>query len=61
MKTFHNFIGGAWVAPSTGAYFENRNPADQQDVIGRFMGEERPLRFIDAEKPGFFKRLFGGR
>jgi acyl-CoA reductase-like NAD-dependent aldehyde dehydrogenase len=36
MTTFHNFIGGAWVAPSTGDYFENRNPADQQDVIGRF-------------------------
>ena len=36
MTTFYNFIGGAWVAPSTGDYFENRNPADQQDVIGRF-------------------------
>ncbi|WP_411279654.1 aldehyde dehydrogenase family protein [Gemmatimonas sp.] len=36
MTTFQNFIGGAWVAPSTGDYFENRNPADQQDLIGRF-------------------------
>jgi acyl-CoA reductase-like NAD-dependent aldehyde dehydrogenase len=36
MTTFHNFIGGAWVAPSTGDYFENRNPADQHDLIGRF-------------------------
>ena len=27
-KTFQNFIAGAWVAPSTGEYFENRNPAD---------------------------------
>jgi septum site-determining protein MinD len=32
-----------------------------KDVIARFLGEERPMRFIDAEKPGFFKRLFGGR
>jgi septum site-determining protein MinD len=32
-----------------------------QDVIGRFLGETVPLRFTDAEKPGFFKRLFGGR
>ena len=32
-----------------------------QDVVARFLGEERPMRFIDAEKPGFFKRLFGGR
>ena len=34
--TYRNFIGGQWVAPSTGAYFENRNPADQQDLIGHF-------------------------
>jgi septum site-determining protein MinD len=32
-----------------------------QDVVARFLGEERPLRFIEAEKPGFFKRLFGGK
>jgi len=28
------------------------------DVIDRFLGEERPMRFIEAEKQGFFKRLF---
>ena len=27
-KTFKNFIAGEWVAPSTDAYFDNRNPAD---------------------------------
>ena len=32
-----------------------------KDVVARFLGEEKPLRFIEAEKPGFFKRLFGGR
>ena len=32
-----------------------------KDVVGRFLGESIPMRFIDAEKPGFFKRLFGGR
>ena len=36
MTTFDNFIGGAWVAPSTGDYFENHNPADRRDLIGRF-------------------------
>jgi aldehyde dehydrogenase (NAD+) len=36
MTTFHNFIGGAWVPPSTADYFENRNPANQHDLIGRF-------------------------
>lgn len=35
-RTFKNFIGGEWVAPSTGRYLENRNPADTTDLIGRF-------------------------
>ena len=35
-KTFKNFIGGKWVAPATGRYFQNRNPADTNDLIGRF-------------------------
>jgi septum site-determining protein MinD len=30
-----------------------------QDVIARFLGEERPLRFTEYQKPGLFKRLFG--
>ena len=30
-----------------------------RDVIGRFLGEQVPMRFTQAEKPGFFKRLFG--
>ncbi len=29
------------------------------DVVYRFLGEERPHRFITEEKRGFFKRLFG--
>ncbi|MCT9811439.1 septum site-determining protein MinD [Acidovorax sp. Be4] len=32
-----------------------------KDVIDRFLGEEKPMRFIEAQKPGFFKRIFGGR
>ena len=35
-KTFKNFIAGKWVAPTTGRYITNRNPADTSDVIGRF-------------------------
>jgi septum site-determining protein MinD len=31
------------------------------DVIDRFLGADKPLRFIEAEKAGFFKRLFGGK
>jgi aldehyde dehydrogenase (NAD+) len=36
MPDFQNFIAGRWAAPSTGACFENRNPADARDLIGRF-------------------------
>ena len=32
-----------------------------KDVVRRFLGEERPMRFIDAPKPSFFQRVFGGR
>lgn len=31
------------------------------DAIARFLGEQRPLRFVDYEKPGLIKRLFGGK
>lgn len=30
------------------------------DVIGRFLGENRPMRFLDAPKVGLLKRLLGG-
>jgi septum site-determining protein MinD len=29
-----------------------------RDVVDRFLGTERPLRFTQAAKRGFFKRLF---
>ncbi|MBL8302520.1 MAG: septum site-determining protein MinD, partial [Ideonella sp.] len=32
-----------------------------KDLVARFLGEDKPLRFTEAVKPGFFKRLFGGR
>jgi septum site-determining protein MinD len=32
-----------------------------QDVVGRFLGEEIPLRFINYDKPGFLQRLFGAK
>jgi septum site-determining protein MinD len=32
-----------------------------KDVIARFLGEEKPLRFVEAPKQGLFKRLFGGK
>lgn len=29
-----------------------------QDAISRFLGEERPMRFVNVERKGIFKRLF---
>ncbi|HEX2211826.1 MAG TPA: aldehyde dehydrogenase family protein, partial [Longimicrobium sp.] len=53
--TFKNFIGGEWVEPSTGQYFENRNPARQSDLIGMFprSGREDVDRAVAAAKAAF--------
>lgn len=32
-----------------------------EDLVSRFLGEEVPLRFTSYEKPGIFKRIFGGK
>jgi septum site-determining protein MinD len=32
-----------------------------KDVVARFLGQNRPMRFVDPVKVGFFKRVFGGR
>lgn len=32
-----------------------------EDVVGRFLGEDLPLRFMDYEKPNLIKRFFGAR
>src|SRR5580765_6453628 len=31
-----NYIAGEWVAPRSGSYIENRNPADTRELVGRF-------------------------
>jgi aldehyde dehydrogenase (NAD+) len=36
VQTYHNYIGGKWVPSVSGETFENINPADTRDVIGRF-------------------------
>ena len=52
---FKNFIAGDWVTPSTGEHFENRNPADWNDVIGRFprSGPDDLKRAIASARRGF--------
>ena len=32
-----------------------------KDVIARFLGADKPLRFVDAARPGLLKRMFGAR
>jgi acyl-CoA reductase-like NAD-dependent aldehyde dehydrogenase len=36
VKTYPNLIGGEWKATGSGMLFENRNPADSEDVVGLF-------------------------
>ncbi|MGH9822435.1 MAG: aldehyde dehydrogenase family protein [Blastocatellia bacterium] len=35
-EEYRNYIGGKWIAPASGNYIENRNPADTRDLVGRF-------------------------
>jgi len=55
--TFKNFIAGRWVRPSTGRYFENRNPANIRDLIGRFpeSGPEDVSAAVQSATEGFRK------
>src|SRR5215204_6267400 len=34
--TYYNYIGGEWVKSASGEWFENINPADTNDIVGRF-------------------------
>ncbi len=55
MKIFKNFINGAWVPPDSGEYYENRNPADRRDLIGKFplSGVSDVNRAVESAKRGF--------
>lgn len=52
---YRNYIDGEWVEPSTGAYFENRNPARPSEVIGEWprSGMEDVNRAVAAARRGF--------
>ena len=41
MNTFKNLINGQWVVATSGATFENRNPANTDEVIGTFPSATR--------------------
>jgi aldehyde dehydrogenase (NAD+) len=52
MQAFKNLINGQWVEASSGATFENRNPAKTDEVIGTFPSATREdtQRAIDAAR-----------
>jgi septum site-determining protein MinD len=47
----------------TPVIMDNESNAGQAyaDAVSRFLGEDVPHRFLEAERKGLFKRLFGGR
>ena len=58
MQQFKNLIDGAWVDAANGAAFENRNPANSDDMIGAFPmatkeDVERAIDAANAALPGW--------
>jgi septum site-determining protein MinD len=47
----------------TPVIMDNESNAGQAyaDAVSRFLGEDVPHRFLEAERKGLFRRLFGGR
>src|SRR5580692_8564889 len=35
-EEYLNYIGGKWIAPASGKFIENRNPADSRELVGAF-------------------------
>ncbi len=50
-----NFIGGRWTDARSGRSFENRNPADTRDLVGRFAdSDERDVKdAVDAASEAY--------
>ena len=54
-ETYLNYIAGEWIEPLSGDYFENRNPARTDDLVGLFprSGSEDVKRAVAAAADGF--------
>ncbi len=52
VRKYPNYIGGEWVASGSGEWFDNTNPADTREVIGRFpvSGAEDVAAAVEAAK-----------
>src|SRR5215213_6260125 len=55
--TYYNYIGGEWVKSASGEWFENINPADTSDIVGRFpkSNAEDVNRAVEAAKSAAVK------
>jgi aldehyde dehydrogenase (NAD+) len=55
VKTYYNYIGGEWAPSTSGEKFENRNPANTQEIVGRFAlsTKEDVDRAVDAAMNAF--------
>jgi aldehyde dehydrogenase (NAD+) len=57
VKTYKNLISGEWLEARTGETFENRNPADTNDLVGIFQhsGKEDVEAAVAAAREAFEK------
>jgi aldehyde dehydrogenase (NAD+) len=55
MPTYQNYVDGAWVDASSGELFENRNPANRDDLIGLFpkSNQQDVAQAIDAARRAY--------
>lgn len=55
MEAFLNYINGQWKASTSGRVFENRNPADQEDLLGSFQAsvEADALEALETAQSAF--------
>ena len=55
MRKFQNFINGKWVDAKSGQTFENRNPANWQELVGTFpkSGKEEVDDAVKAARAAF--------
>ena len=50
--TYNNYIDGQWLPSASGETFENRNPANTDDLIGIFQKSKRQGRRGGARRRG---------
>ena len=55
MRTYHNFIGGEWVAAKSGRTCRNANPADAREIVAEYpsSGKEDALAAIEAARNAY--------